>query len=95
MVTLAQRVANHSAELLGLEVRILVRALAYMLLGALLVAIGWSLLMVMTGILLSVVIPVWALLLVGGALHLCAGVLLVRWGVLAFDPPDKGGPNAS
>ncbi len=95
VVSLAQRVASHSVELLGLELRILVRALAYMLVGALLVAIGWSLFVVMAGILLSAVIPVWALLILGAGLHVGAGVLLVRRGVFAFDPPDERGPDAS
>jgi hypothetical protein len=95
VVSLAQRVASHSAELLGLEVRILVRALAYMLVGSLLLAIGWSLFVVMVGIVLSVSIPLWALLVVGAGLHVGAGVMLVRRGVFAFDPPDERGPDAS
>ncbi|MEZ4268304.1 MAG: hypothetical protein R3F39_18220 [Myxococcota bacterium] len=94
VVTLAQRVATHSAELLGLEVRILVRALAYMLVGALLLAIGWSLFVIMLGIALSVAVPLWLLLVVGAGLHLGAGVLLVRRGVFAFDPPNERGPDA-
>ncbi|MCB9729763.1 MAG: hypothetical protein H6744_05665 [Deltaproteobacteria bacterium] len=90
-VSLAQRVATHSAQLLGLEARILIRALAYMLLGALLVAIGWSLLLVMIGLLLSPAVPAWLLLLAGALTQGVVGALLVRYAVQALDPIEDNG----